>query len=451
MASLPPPLVARLLLLTQLPGLALLVALGLASYEEEREHATRQLHWQAQALAAALGERLLQEKRELHAADLQPLLVQQQLPSRWVAGIADAHGRVATRGMTLHRWPATTQDVAPGGPPVPLLIHVDTPPGTTLVAAVVPARVPGWTALVGVPRDVLQAGLWRTVARDLLPVLVLLLVVLGLSVQLARRSLAQAQLRSRVQRLDALLQAARAQRQQDARSLAAARAELQDVHRTFERELLREAESRQQAIARDLHDAIGSALAGVGILLGSARDFTREPEAVALIGKSQEQVRQATQQIRRILRGMMPVGQDRGALLPALEQFAAEMDATQAVRCTVHARGDFASVPPEVGGHLFRIVQEATANALRHGRARHVRIRLAQAGACCRLSVDDDGGGCDAAVLFGPSAGIGMRSMRARADAIHGHLEARASPGRGLRIRVTWPSADPPALRAVGT
>lgn len=414
MAWLPPRLLARLVLYTQLPGLALLVALGLVRYQEERTHAAEQLRWHAQALSAALGDLDRLDDASLHA-----LLAQRQLPPQWVAGIGQGNGLVAAHGGGIAPvdLPQGMRNVAADDAGVPMLTELRTSGGRTIVAAVVPARVPGWTAVVGMPRDVLRASLWRPVARDLLPVLALLLVVLALSVQLARRSRDHAQLRT----------------------------ELQRVNRTFERELLRESESRQQAIARDLHDAIGSALAGIGMLLGSARSFAREPEAVALIGKSQEQVQRATREIRRILRGMMPAGQDRGALLPALEQFAAEMDETRTVHCTVSARGDFTSVPAEVGGHLFRIVQEATANALRHGRARHVRIRLAQAGGCCRLTVRDDGRGCDPELLSRPAPGIGMRSMLARAEAIRGHLDVVAWPGRGLRVRVTWPAEAPAA------
>lgn len=432
----PSRLLARPLVTTLLPGVALLAALGFARYRDQRSEMQQQLCWRAQALAAALGP------ASADAAGMQSVLAQQGLPTGWVAGVASPRGTWLTADT-----PARSLQGLAGASLAPCsgdaaLGELRTSQGTPLLAGMAPLAAGSRTAVVAVPRDVLRTGLWRAVARELLPPLALLLVVLALSLRLARRQREQERLRAELEHLQAQLQAAGSRRLEDERSLAAARAELQRVNRTFERDLLRETEAHQQAIARDLHDAIGSALAGIGMLLGSARNFAREPEALALIGQSQEQVRRATQEVRRILRGMMPAGQDRGALLPALEQFAAEMDATQAVRCTVRARGDFTGVPAEVGGHLFRIVQEATANAVRHARARRVHIHLAQTRDGCRLTVRDDGAGCRPALLFAPGAGIGMRSMLARADAIHGRLDVRARPGRGLCIRVTWPAPE---------
>lgn len=208
--------------------------------------------------------------------------------------------------------------------------------------------------------------------------------------------------------------------------------------------LLYEAESREAAIARELHDGVGSSLAGVAMLLGTAQSFTREPEALALIHKAQEQVAALTQQVRQMSRGMMPAGQERGALLPALEHFAAGIDGLQGVRCIVRSRGDFQDVPPATGRHLFRMVQEALSNALRHGGARNVRITLARAGDACRMCIVDDGTGCSPDVLFAAGAGIGIQSMRARAAEIGGRLAIRARRGGGVRVQVTWPAAARP-------
>lgn len=208
--------------------------------------------------------------------------------------------------------------------------------------------------------------------------------------------------------------------------------------KTIVHALLHEAESREAAIARELHDGVGSSLAGVSLLLGTAQSFTREPEALALLHKAQEQVAALSQQVRQISRGMMPAGQVRGALLPALEHFAAGMNGLQGMRCTVKSRGNFSDVSPATGGHLFRTVQEATANALRHGGARSVRITLSRAGSCCRLTISDDGTGCSPEVLRMPGAGMGIQSMQARAKEIGGRLGILAAPRGGLKVQVTW-------------
>ena len=231
-----------------------------------------------------------------------------------------------------------------------------------------------------------------------------------------------------------------------ARSVAAARTELlQRMNQAFQRELQRQTELCQQAIARELHDAVGSSLAGIGLLLATARRLAQETRAEPLIARCQEQVTRTIQQIGRISRSMMPAGQERGGLLPALEQFALDTSVAGAVTCTVRVRGEFSDVPPLAATHLFRIVQEATGNALRHGKARHVRIRLVQYGQCFCLGVSDDGAGCDPSLLAGLGSGLGVRSMRMRAHSIGGRLQLRSRPGHGLLVRVTWSAAGLPA------
>lgn len=269
-------------------------------------------------------------------------------------------------------------------------------------------------AIVRLPDRALLASLWRPLAYALLPFVLLLPLMLLLSQRLSRR-LQQASL-------------AEVPQQSDIREA-----------------LLTDAEARQAEIARELHDGVGSSLAGVSLLLGTARSFTREPEASALIATSQEQVGKITQQIRQISRGIMPAGQERGGLLPALEHFALEMGAIRGVRCVVCSRGSFENVSPREGGHLVRIVQEATNNALRHGEARRIRILLAQAGPWRRLTIVDDGKGCDVASALGRASGFGIRSMRARAQEIGAAFCMDSRPGRGTRVQVAWkcvPRAD---------
>lgn len=214
--------------------------------------------------------------------------------------------------------------------------------------------------------------------------------------------------------------------------------------------LFRQSEMRLAAIARELHDAVGSSLAGVSLLLATARSFAREPESAALLARSQKQVTMITQQVRQISRGMLPAGQDRGALLAALEHFAAEMNGVARVRCTVRSRGDFEQVPAEAGNHLYRIVQEATTNALRHGKATQVRITLVRGAVRSRLTIQDNGNG-RAGQRQGVAPGMGIRSMRARSEAIGGSFVITPHPGCGTRVQVTWNIAsETPARQAEG-
>jgi len=223
-------------------------------------------------------------------------------------------------------------------------------------------------------------------------------------------------------------------------SLLAAHRDLQRMNDSFQRTLLKEMDLRMTGIARELHDGVGSTLAGISLLAASGRSTADDPRLVLLLEKVQEQVHAASESVRQLSRGILPAGTQAGALLEALEQFAHGIGAAEEIRCSVRSRGSFEGTAPEVGGHVYRVVQEATTNALRHGKARRVTVLLAQVGERCRVTVVDDGSGCDLGRLPAFHAGMGMKSMRARAAAIDGRLHVQSRPGGGCRVALEWPS-----------
>jgi PAS domain S-box-containing protein len=227
-------------------------------------------------------------------------------------------------------------------------------------------------------------------------------------------------------------------RVRDRQALVDAHDELQRVTQGFQRQLIAAVEARQGGMARELHDSVGASLAGVSLLIGAARGAVSDPRAAAALDKAQEQVAATAEAVRRISRGLMPAGTDSGGLLQALEQFAADLGDTSGVACTLRARGAFTGFDAQTGTHVFRIVQEAAANALRHGRASALRIVLSERGAHWRVTVSDNGTGCQFAALPRAHAGLGLRSMQARARAIDGELQLGASPQGGCCIRVRW-------------
>jgi PAS domain S-box-containing protein len=227
-------------------------------------------------------------------------------------------------------------------------------------------------------------------------------------------------------------------RLRDRQALVDAHDELQRVTQGFQRQLIAVVEARQAGMARELHDSVGASLAGVSLLIGAARGAVADPRAAAALDKAQEQVAATAEAVRRISRGLMPAGTDSGGLLHALEQFAADLGDTSGVLCTVRARGAFTAFDAETGTHVFRIVQEAAANALRHGHASALRIVLSEGRGRWRATVSDNGTGCHFAALPGTHAGLGLRSMQARARAIDGELQLGANAEGGCRVRVRW-------------
>lgn len=219
----------------------------------------------------------------------------------------------------------------------------------------------------------------------------------------------------------------------------AAHEEVQQTAQRFERMLLREMDNRQAQIGRELHDAVGSAMAGISLLLEAAAARWREPELVgALLEKAHEQVGLVSERLRQLSRGIVPAGSEPGALRQALEQYVLDAASIMGIECTLRARGDFSDIGAESAGHVYRIVQEAITNAVRHGQAHSVSVRLARAGAHCSLSVRDDGKGCDLSLVHPKHPGMGLKSMQARARALQGQFSLHNRRSGGCEVQLRW-------------
>jgi signal transduction histidine kinase len=229
-------------------------------------------------------------------------------------------------------------------------------------------------------------------------------------------------------------------RVRDREALLQANRELRRVAHEFQQAVLTEVERRQARLARELHDSVASSIAGIALLLGGVRASAGDTRSARLVEKAQEELEQAADEVRQISRGMVPAGGEPGALLQALEQFAQELTELKGVECTVRSRGDLGAIQSEVATHLYRMVQEAANNAIRHGGATQLRVVLVEANGSYRLTLSDNGCGCDVEKLPAGYPGMGLRSMHARAGAIHGQLEVCRRPprGGGCMVRVSW-------------
>jgi PAS domain S-box-containing protein len=223
---------------------------------------------------------------------------------------------------------------------------------------------------------------------------------------------------------------------------------LERVAHDFDESFLFAMEERQAQIARELHDSVGGSLTAISLLLHAARNLA-DPQVLPLLERTQSYIAHTSLEIRKIARGILPTGDGPGALLPALEQLAHELSVDREVKCRVRGRGDFAHVPASTGTHVHRILQEAASNAIRHGAATELRIRLMAAGSGFRAVLSDNGRGCDPKALGGHRAGMGIRSMHARARLIGGRVEIAPRPGGGCRVQVSW-GHDPQSDAAEG-
>lgn len=211
------------------------------------------------------------------------------------------------------------------------------------------------------------------------------------------------------------------------------------VHRGVrERALDDEAKGRREAtlaerqrIARDLHDTLGAALSEA-LLWHEVAQGAQGDEARRALEKAQARTRGALEELRACVRGL-DEGNIEGAALAALLRDRVEgLCAAAGVRVALDLRVDAVPTPFAEGYHLLKLVEEATSNALRHGRPAHLTVTIVVAEEL-RVVVEDDGGGFDA-------AGAGPRSLRERAQRLRGALEVRSGPG-GTLVSLVAPRA----------
>lgn len=402
-------------------------------------------------------------------ARFRDLLAQQQLPPNWIVAIVDSRGAVVARFPEHDAYVGrrVTADLADriaaagsGAAPMVAVFENRTLAGMDVVTSMRRSPVNGWTVVVSVPRSVLNAPVWRSLAWAAGALLLLLAASLAIARVIGRRITGSI---GRLRDSAAALPAGRAldpgemffaEGEQLARTVVhageeieAARRRVDGMTQDFNRTLMREIEARERRTARELHDSVGSSLAGVSLLLVNARARATDANLAMLLARAQEQVGRSAQEVREISRGMTPAGTEAGALVPAIEHLASELMGLQGVRCGLRVRGHFGDIPAEDGTQLYRIVQEACANAVRHGGASNIRITLVERAGNARLTIADDGKGCDPALLAAPRTGLGLRSMHARARAIDGRMEVSPGTRGGCRVRVAWTLRPPQPSR----
>jgi PAS domain S-box-containing protein len=200
--------------------------------------------------------------------------------------------------------------------------------------------------------------------------------------------------------------------------------------RALERAMLDAAEHERQRIGADLHDGLGQELVGISLLLRSIKvaDPHLDRGVADAISRAYAAVVQALRTTRSLARGMAPTGLDGVRLLDALEALAGRTTEQTGTACDVDRSGVATlDVEADAALHLYRIVQEAIANAVRHGKARRIRIRIV-ARPWLQISICDDGRGFE---VRGDawSEGLGLRLMKYRMDLIGGRATISSRPG----------------------
>ena len=407
---------------------------------------------------------------------LDQLARQADLPTDYSLLIADRTGRVLA-------WSGATHDLGPedrGAAPVlaavldrphGAIVDIGSPPTSRYFVATPMEGTPGVFVVAGLPYErVRRAANWafyRTlVGLVLVTAFAIASAVLAVefSVLRALRALTRA-----VRRFGAGDLSARAplpRSHGELRELAMSFSNMAEALTARQREA-HEAQGRLRAlshrlqvtrdeeagrIARELHDELGQGLTGLKMELSTVcRVCSRSAYPAAgdqAIAKMGEQIDRAIDSVRRMSAQLRPPVLDRLGLAAAIDWLVRDREAQSGLAIVLNVQDLREPIDPLVSITVFRIVQEALTNVVRHAGATEVTIDLVGAEAALSLTVHDNGVGIDPPVAEGPQS-LGILGMRERVHLVGGTFRLTGGPGQGTTIVVEVPRHPPPATWAL--
>jgi signal transduction histidine kinase len=207
------------------------------------------------------------------------------------------------------------------------------------------------------------------------------------------------------------------------------------------RQEIEAAERERGRWARELHDETLQGLGALRVLLASALLRGSQEALAAATREALAQLEIEIQNLRGMITELRPAALDEIGLEAAIQGLVERIESTEgvAVRAELllgHA-GEDGGLSPEIENTLYRLVQEALNNIVKHARAEYVRLRMAKSGKTIEVVVADDGVGFDPERDRG---GFGLLGMRERVEMAGGSLEVDSSPGKGARLRALIPA-----------
>jgi signal transduction histidine kinase len=208
-----------------------------------------------------------------------------------------------------------------------------------------------------------------------------------------------------------------------------------DLRRSRERLVVAREEERRR-LRRDLHDGLGPTLASLTLTLAAAREYLRRDPATtdALLQELATQVQGAVTDIRRLIYELRPPTLDDLGLIGALRDQAARY-AQDRLQIAVEAPVALDPLPAAVEVAAYRIGMEALTNVVRHAQARTCTLTVQRDRNLIIITISDDGCGLPVGLVLG----IGMRSMRERAEELGGTCTIEARPEGGTLVVARLP------------
>ena len=213
------------------------------------------------------------------------------------------------------------------------------------------------------------------------------------------------------------------------------------TRRGLEEKILDAEVQERERIARDLHDGLGQELTAIELMAEGLEQRLADKasdEAVHAASISAA-ASNALARTRAIVRGVLPYGVESDGLLGGLLGLASSMENLYGVKCRIENDGEMNHIGAEIQTQIYRVVQEAATNAVRHGKAHEVAIDLYRRNGDLVVSVKDDGCGFSDGSHVHKTSGTGLRIMSHRVQSLGGSLDISHPEDGGTLLTCTIP------------
>jgi PAS domain S-box-containing protein len=212
---------------------------------------------------------------------------------------------------------------------------------------------------------------------------------------------------------------------------------------TLSRRLVEIQESERRYVARELHDEAGQALTSLMVGLRLLEREAQRPEAVvAGVAELKRMVDSVLENLHRLAMDLRPASLDHLGLVAALRQYAEAVSDQHGLVVQFETVGFHDRLPSDVESSIYRMVQEALTNVMRHARATRVDVLLEQRDDKLVVIVEDNGVGFDPTAAM-QNGRLGLFGVRERAEMLGGRLVLESAAGAGTTLLVEVPYGDP--------
>ncbi|WP_139996951.1 sensor histidine kinase [Paenibacillus paridis] len=205
-------------------------------------------------------------------------------------------------------------------------------------------------------------------------------------------------------------------------------------------------EEERKRIAREIHDGPAQSLANIVLRTEIAERMLIKQEFVMVqeeLVDLKGQVRSGLEEIRKIIFNLRPMALDDLGLVPTLRKFTQDFEEKTKIHTVFELIGKEARMPSAMEAAIYRLVQEAFTNALKHASASHVLLEINYQPSQISLIIQDNGIGFHSELIEQEStrnAHFGLVGMRERIELIEGRMDIDSNPGRGTKIMIDIPT-----------